>query len=36
MMIFGRSGLGLKMGKFRQISPELWPLSDVENPFSIL
>ena len=24
--ILRRSGLGLKMGKFRQISVELWPL----------
>ena len=26
------------MGKFRQLSPELWPLIDVKNslPFSIL
>ena len=25
-----RSGLGLKMGKFRQISTELWPLISVK------
>ena len=32
------SDLGLKMGKFRQWSPELWPMIDVKNlfPLSIL
>ena len=36
--ILGRSGLGLKMGKFRQIIPELWPLIYVQIlfPSSIL
>ena len=29
----GRSSLGLKMGKFCQLSPELWPLVDVRNSF---
>ena len=30
-----RSGLGLKMGKFCQLSPELWPLIDVKNSFPL-
>ena len=34
-LIFGRSVLGLQMGKFRQISTELWPLIDVRNWFSL-
>ena len=29
----GRSGLWLQMGKFRQISTELWPLIDVKHLF---
>ena len=33
-MIFGKSVLELQMGKFRQISTELWPLIDVRNWFS--
>ena len=33
-LILGRSVLGLRMGKFRQISTELWPLIDVRNWFS--
>ena len=33
-LILGRSVLGLQMGKFRQISTELWPLIDVRNWFS--
>ena len=31
----GRCVLGLQMGKFRQISTELWPLTDVRNWFSL-
>ena len=34
-LIFGRSVLGLQMGKFWQISIELWPLMDVRNWFSL-
>ena len=30
-----RSVLGMQMGKFRQISTELWPLIDVRNWFSL-
>ena len=30
----GKSVLGLQMGKFWQISTELWPLIDVRNWFS--
>ena len=32
-VILGRSVLGLQMGKFRQISTELWPLIEVRNCF---
>ena len=32
-LIFGRSGLGLYMGEFRQISTKLLPLVYVENLF---
>ena len=31
----GRCVLGLQMDKFRQISTELWPLTDVRNWFSL-
>ena len=34
-LILGRFVLGLQMGKFRQISTELWPLIDVRNLFSL-
>ena len=34
-MILGRSILGWQIGKFRQISTELWPLIDVINWFSL-
>ena len=30
-----RSVLGLQMGKFLQISTELWPLIDIRNWFSL-
>ena len=33
VFISGTSGLGLKMGKFRQISTELWPLIYVKISF---
>ena len=33
--ILGRSVLGLQMGKFWQISTEIWPLIDVRNWFSL-
>ena len=32
--MLGKRVLGLQMGKFRQISTELWPLIDVRNWFS--
>ena len=32
-LLLGRSGLGLKMGKFRQMSAELWPLIYVKIAF---
>ena len=31
--VTGRSGLGLKMGKFRQISTELWPMNYIKILF---
>ena len=34
-LILGRSVLGLQMGKFWQISTELWSLIDVRNWFSL-
>ena len=34
-LILGRSVLGLQMGKFWQISTELWPLIGVGNWFSL-
>ena len=35
-LILGRSVFGLLMGKFHQISTELWPLIDVRNTFRSL